>query len=400
VSCCSASTSRADPLELRDGDRVVLLGGTFIERMQQHGYLESMVLTANPHKNITFRNLGWSGDTVFGDSRGVFGKREDGFKRLIKDVTEVKPTVIVVAYGNNEAFWGEDGLGEFERGLNRLLDEMQKTKARVLLVTPHRCRSMGPPFPDMTDHNHVLAAYAQVIRNVASQRSHSVADLYAAMSNINKPNYSSMSNGIHLNKSGYYGAAATLSNALGANPNFALWRWTTDRLSIDFETGSYDATGVLIHNLEVTERGIRMEATSEILLPVQGMLLWDSYMSFPHIEIVDIPRGEYELRVDGDKLEKAIVSYELGQLYVSWHEEDRSPQVKQLREAIRKKNELYFHRYRPQNETYLFLFRKHEQGNNAVEIPQFDPLIEAQEKLIAVLKKPRKHVYEIVRVEN
>jgi hypothetical protein len=40
---------------------------------------------------------------------------------------------------------------------------------------------------------------------------------------------------------------------------------------------------------------------------------------------------------------------------------------------------LFFHRWRPANETYLFLFRKHEQGNNAKEIPQFDPIIEKQE---------------------
>lgn len=59
--------------------------------------------------------------------------------------------------------------------------------------------------------------------------------------------------------------------------------------------------------------------------------------------------------------------------------------IAELQAAIQLKNEFYFHRYRPQNETYLFLFRKHEQGNNAVEIPQFDPLVEEQEKRIAVL---------------
>jgi hypothetical protein len=33
---------------------------------------------------------------------------------------------------------------------------------------------------------------------------------------------------------------------------------------------------------------------------------------------------------------------------------------------------LFFHRWRPANWTYLFGFRKHEQGRNAVEIPRFD----------------------------
>lgn len=54
----------------------------------------------------------------------------------------------------------------------------------------------------------------------------------------------------------------------------------------------------------------------------------------------------------------------------------------ELQRMIVEKNELFFHRHRPQNETYLMLFRKHEQGNNVVELPQFDSLVEALEKQI------------------
>ena len=54
-------------------------------------------------------------------------------------------------------------------------------------------------------------------------------------------------------------------------------------------------------------------------------------------------------------------------------------QVQEIRKAVIEKNRLFFHRWRPANETYLYLFRKHEQGNNAKEILQFDPLIEQSE---------------------
>ena len=57
-----------------------------------------------------------------------------------------------------------------------------------------------------------------------------------------------------------------------------------------------------------------------------------------------------------------------------------------LRSAIRKKSELFFHRWRPENWTYLFGFRQHEQGQNAVEIPRFDPLIVEWEARIAKLR--------------
>lgn len=55
----------------------------------------------------------------------------------------------------------------------------------------------------------------------------------------------------------------------------------------------------------------------------------------------------------------------------------------ELRELLRLKNDLYFHQYRPQNETYLRGFRKHEQGQNAKEIAEFEPLIAHAEARIA-----------------
>jgi hypothetical protein len=63
-----------------------------------------------------------------------------------------------------------------------------------------------------------------------------------------------------------------------------------------------------------------------------------------------------------------------------------SDRVERMRDEIVRKNELFFHRWRPQNFTYLFGFRKYEQGNNSVEIPQFDPLIEKREAAIAELR--------------
>jgi hypothetical protein len=57
-----------------------------------------------------------------------------------------------------------------------------------------------------------------------------------------------------------------------------------------------------------------------------------------------------------------------------------------LRSAIQHKNELFFHRWRPANWTYLFGFRKHEQGRNSVEIPQFDPMIAEWDTRIAGLR--------------
>ena len=58
-----------------------------------------------------------------------------------------------------------------------------------------------------------------------------------------------------------------------------------------------------------------------------------------------------------------------------------------LRRAVVAKNEQFFNKWRPQNETYLFGFRKHEQGRNATEIAEFDPFIAKAEDEIAKIRK-------------
>src|SRR5438270_8922814 len=138
--CCalvaSVSASAAAPFELVDGDRVVLLGNTLIEREQRYGYWETLLTIRYPHRRIQFRNLGWSGDTVFGDARAGFGTTADGFRHLKEHVLALKPTVIFIGYGLDESFEGQAGLPRFLEGLGVLLDTLAATKARIVLLSP------------------------------------------------------------------------------------------------------------------------------------------------------------------------------------------------------------------------------------------------------------------------
>ncbi len=148
----------APPFELVDGDRVVLIGGTLIERDQTYGYLETRLTRRYPERSITFRNLGWSGDTVGGLSRARFGTPAEGFKHLVDHVVALKPTVVVLGYGANEAFEGRAGLPAFLGGLDTLLAAIEPTKARLVFLAPNRQEDLGPPLPDPARHNSDLAA--------------------------------------------------------------------------------------------------------------------------------------------------------------------------------------------------------------------------------------------------
>lgn len=393
-----ASAQSPPRVEFREGDRVVLLGGTFIERLQTHGNLELLLTTGQPDKNVTFRNLGWSGDNVFGLARAVFGSQADGFARLKKDVFEVKPTVILIAYGANEANAGQEGLASFTAGLNTLLDTLKESGARLVLLSPTKRENLGPPLPNPAEFNETLRLYADVLRETANKRNLPFVDLSSIIGGESQsadprpvPIDQVTDNGIHLSAYGDWRVAPKLAEKLGVSAP----EW---RLELDLSNKSYDAVGLSVLDLAARPDVLKFTAKDDQLplaSPPGDAPKGAEQVAPPRLlRIRGLPRGLYEVRIDG----KVVAKAEPAQLGagVQLARGPEFEQSSQLRQVIEEKNLLYFHRHRPQNETYLFLFRKHEQGNNAVEIPQFDPLIAEKEKLIAELRKPKSHVYEVV----
>jgi len=288
----SAAFGQADKtFEFRDGDTVVLLGNTFIEREARDGFIETWLTLASDRKNVRFRNLGWSGDTVECAARSYFGPPQEGFDRLKANLLEIKPTVVLLSYGGVEAFGGEAGLPPFVAGYERLLGMIREAApdARIALMAPPPCESLGAPLPDMAKQNARLAAYRDAIRGLADRQGAFFADLFGEMSlrSTGDAPEALTENGVHFTPEGYAAVAPEFAASLG---------WKDTRVDLASESAA------------------------------------------------------------------------------------------RLRALVTEKNQLYFHRWRPQNETYLLGFRKHEQGNNAVEIAMFDPLVAAKEAEIEAVR--------------
>ena len=253
--------------ELRDGDRVALVGNTFFEREADASYIETALLLSHAELPLTFRNFGWSGDTPTGAARGYF-KPNEGYGLLLEQVSKVKPTLILLNYGANVAWEGEAGLEKFRTDLSKLIDDLaKKTEARFVLCSPLAQEAFPAPFPNPEAHNAELARYSAAIKAIAAEKNAEFIDLFQ-----NLRGERLTSNSIHLNTAGYRKAAEVMVQAFGKT------------------------------------------------MP------------------------------DLDKAET-------------------------LRQTVIAKNEQFFNQWRPQNTTYLFGFRKHEQGNNAVETEQIDPFL-------------------------
>ena len=393
---------RQERFEFLDGDRVTLLGGTWIERLQQDGYFETLVTSAYPDRRIRFRNLGWSGDEVTGIARAVFGSPQDGFRRLQDDLLLTAPNVIVIGYGTVEAFRGEGGLEAFERDWLRLVEWLESTGATLVFVSPMYLEDLGSPLPDPTSVNAQIDLYWSKISAWAMERGHHAVDFRRplgdeAVSTSFRPDIRDRltDDGMHCNAYGHWRTARALAARLGV----PIEPWS---LKVDTASGEFEAEGTEASALETTDSSVRFVVHDRRLPfpthPAETPRGGELVGPLDRLTVTGLPAGVYGLNIDGQPTVMADAEQWAQGVVV-----DRGramPVVEGLRSTIARKNELFFHRYRPQNETYLFLFRKHEQGNNAVEIPQFDPLIEAEEARIEELKQSRSVTYELIRIRG
>src|SRR5690606_20941630 len=91
--------SQETSFEIRDGDRVLLLGDTLLEREVPFGWIEPRMHEQFPDRKFSVRNLSYSADTPGGISRSVFDGADKGWERLKEQIAMVKPTVVVLGYG-------------------------------------------------------------------------------------------------------------------------------------------------------------------------------------------------------------------------------------------------------------------------------------------------------------
>lgn len=362
--------------KLADTDRVLLLGGGFIEQERLHCYLETRLLRHHPRGELLFRNLGWGGDTVRGSARtGGFGNPE-GFARLLKEVTQWKPTVIFIGYGMNESFAGPAGIKSFVADYVTLLDKLAPLKARMILFSPTYHEPLGPPYPDATEHNELLQSYAEAIRDLARKRDLEFIDLFHALKKAKEkePGRAFTTNGIQPNGAGYAVIARTVEAALGY-PSGNGWRMTVSAAGAVKEAVGAKAKA------ELAKRGLRL-VIEEAALAVADPLGKEEHF----LRVTDLPAGTHALELGGKAVARATAEAWARGLPIPAGERAGE----ELRQAIIAKNELFYRRWRPFNDhSRHFDFMK---GDFSL----YDKAIAEQERVIQAMNGPRAYAVEIV----
>lgn len=192
-------------LELKKGDHIAVIGNTLADRQQHFGWLESLILKANPELDLTVRNLGFAADELTVRPRSAdVAPTEEWLARA-------KADVVLAYYGFNESFKGEAGLAQFKADLDTFIKNTLKAQyngksaPKLVIFSPIAQEQMNDPnYPDPTANNKNIALYTSAMAEVAKANNVGYVDLFAASQGLyGKSSGTLTHNGIHLNEEGY-----------------------------------------------------------------------------------------------------------------------------------------------------------------------------------------------------
>jgi lysophospholipase L1-like esterase len=379
-----SAAGAAEPLlTLKDGDRILFLGGGYVENDQEHAFLETRLQRRFPKTALTFRYMGWSGDTVRGGARTAGYEVPDGLARLEKEVFALKPTVLFLAYGMNESFDGVDALPAFLADYGRLLKTLAPLQARLVIVSPTYHEDLGRPYPDPADHNKQLEGYTRALKDLSAERKLLFVDLFHPLEESKKanPKLRLTTNGVLLTTDGYAQAAKASEEQLG----FAAVPW-----EVDWKVKTpIKAAGAKVVLVDFLMQGAINDVSIWFQFNVHDALLPSPDGLEPRTLRITNSRAsdKLHLKIDGQKvLSASVADWRKG---VNIAKGPVLADAEKLRAAIVERNQLFYRRWRPYND------HSRHWGFIGGDGKLYDREIGKLEERIAGLRSPRPRVYEI-----
>lgn len=203
----------ADPvLPLKKGDHIAIIGNTLADRMQHSGWLETYIHARYPDLDLTFRNLGYSGDEL------KVRQREENFGSPDEWLTKVQADVIFSFFGYNEALKGPGAVDAFKKDLAETIDGMLaqkyngKSAPKLVFFSPIAHENLkSPNLPDGSANNVKLALYTQAMQEVCKAKGVTFVDIFTPSQKLYATAEKPLTmNGIHLLDNGEQAVAKVI----------------------------------------------------------------------------------------------------------------------------------------------------------------------------------------------
>jgi glucose/arabinose dehydrogenase len=209
-------SAEAPNYELHKGDRIILVGNTFAERMQYYSHFETLLHARFPELELVFHNLGFSADEL------TLRPRQAHFNDHGHRLNDEKPDVVLAAFGFNESFAGPAGLAKFTADLEDFIKVTTTTKynganaPRLVLLSPIAHEDLkNPHVIDGKKNNENIRLYTDAMAQVAKTHNILFVDLFTPSKQLYEGSGHPLTiNGIHLSDEGYRQLAPVMAQAL------------------------------------------------------------------------------------------------------------------------------------------------------------------------------------------
>ncbi len=388
---------------IRPGDRIAIVGNTFADQLRMHGYLETLLLQRSLQsargEPVSIRHLGWGGDMLSARDRPTHFPSEESTLRTHRT------DVLIACFGMGESFAGPEGLADFRKDLDAFIASHHGKKyngvseVRLVLVSPIACEDLGNLTPGWKGRNRNLAAYTQVMGEVAAEHRCPFVNLYDAslclMDDNTAPKFTR--NGVNPNAYGYWAMSRVLAD--GLVPGETPWR-----LRVDAKAKTADGWGVNISSVKSDAGGLRFTVQEKswpsLAPPTKGRV--HDYLAGNRDTLVveRLSPGDYLLTVDGERVVSAT--------HTKWAQGvavDASPahkSVEAYRQEVNNKNLQFTYSWKALNQVHIVGERKKSRSGQALptEVIEFDRLAKREAEALSAGVRLQTREWRLIRTPN
>ena len=408
---------------IHDGDRVVFLGDSITEQRLYTTYIEAYALTRHPDWKLSFRNVGWGGDTSWlrqrahPDEKELFAADAATQQKMVvdsvgrgldRDVLPLKPTLVTVKFGMNDhsyVAFREDIFRAYVRSQTQIAKVLGAHGARVAFLTPQPIEEKRPD-PDKDVRNQALRQFSDGLKDLSAKSGATFVDQFDPYMTIllreraaNPSGFIGGGDAVHPGPIGQTVMAWAVLKGLGASA-------LVSRAEIDASATKVGSTeGCRVDHLQVANGVVSLDRLDDALpMPVDTRAetalklapILDELDRY-ELRVTGLAGGSYEVAIDGEPAGK-VSAEELGK---GWNLANAAgPITAQAREVLKlvfEKNELFFQRWR---NIQLYSFPGWAQGaevesSRTKALEKMDEQITERETQIEKARKPKSHHFEL-----